>query len=67
MDSDESNLAYQYICIYIKYVIQKVYIFFSLLASPTFSKGMENVEGLEGDTLQFSVEVNGNPKPTLKW
>lgn len=40
---------------------------FLYIASPTFSKGMENVEGLEGDTLQFSVEVNGNPKPTLKW
>ncbi|GFT33266.1 obscurin [Nephila pilipes] len=36
-------------------------------ASPTFTKGMENVEGLEGDTLKFNVEINGNPKPTLKW
>ncbi|GFS42845.1 obscurin, partial [Trichonephila inaurata madagascariensis] len=36
-------------------------------ASPTFTKGMENVEGLEGDTLKFHVEINGNPKPTLKW
>ena len=39
----------------------------SFVASPTFSKGMENVEGLEGDTLQFNVEINGNPKPTIKW
>ncbi|KAF8768294.1 Obscurin like protein [Argiope bruennichi] len=36
-------------------------------ASPTFTKGMENVEGLEGDTLKFNVEINGNPKPTIKW
>ncbi|GIY55923.1 hypothetical protein CDAR_566731 [Caerostris darwini] len=36
-------------------------------ASPTFAKGMENVEGMEGDTLKFNVEINGNPKPTLKW
>nr|XP_042904670.1 obscurin-like isoform X3 [Parasteatoda tepidariorum] len=36
-------------------------------ASPTFIKGMSNVEGLEGDTLQFKIEINGNPKPTLKW
>ncbi|CAL1291290.1 unnamed protein product [Larinioides sclopetarius] len=36
-------------------------------ASPTFVKGMENVEGLEGDTLKFNVEINGNPKPTIKW
>ncbi|XP_054712056.1 obscurin-like isoform X2 [Uloborus diversus] len=36
-------------------------------ASPTFVKGMENVEGLQGDTLKFNVEINGNPKPTLKW
>ncbi|XP_035216758.1 obscurin-like isoform X2 [Stegodyphus dumicola] len=36
-------------------------------ASPTFTKGMQNIEGLENDTLKFNVEINGNPKPTIKW
>ncbi|KAG8195169.1 hypothetical protein JTE90_023344 [Oedothorax gibbosus] len=36
-------------------------------ASPTFVKGMEDAEGLEGDVIKFNVEINGNPKPTLKW
>lgn len=44
-----------------------MYIFFSILESPSISKGLQDQLVSLGKNIHLSCEIHGNPTPNLTW
>lgn len=44
-----------------------IFIFFNLIAQPTFKKGLRDIDVTEGGMLKLQVTCYGSPIPEIKW